>query len=307
MFCPSPLQDGDTLALFCPASCTSDTLMVMTADSILRSWGYNTVFSDLIYTNHHGFAGTVEQRKEELLGFLKRPGIKGLFCIRGGWGSIQQMAEIPLDTLVKYPKWLIGFSDVTSMHAVWNAAGIMSIHGPMGGQLKEQLGQDESSLYLKEMLRGKLPEYNVVTHVDSLPMNRPGRAVGKLVGGNVETLVPSMSTPLDYLTTDDDLVLFLEDVGENLSHIERRIVYMKMHGMLSRVRGVICGYFNDFKPDDYDNMEQMLDEYFAPLGIPVVYHFPVGHLLPNYPLLHGAQVEMDVQETSVSLRFRNPW
>lgn len=287
----------------CPASCTTDTLMVQATDSILRSWGYETVISDLVYENWHDFAGTPEQRRDEVVKYLEDPQVKCIFSLRGGWGSIQQMRQIPLGTIRKHPKWLVGFSDITSMHAAWNAAGVMSIHGPMGGQLQEENGVGESSLYLKRMLEGELPVYNVETHLDSLPMNRPGHAEGRLVGGNVETWMPSVSTDLDILGGNEDVILFIEDVGENINHIERRIVYLEMHGLLEHVRGIICGYFTEYTPEAYESMEEMLDQHFAPLGIPVAYNFPVGHQLPNYPLLHGAHAVMDVTETAVTLSY----
>lgn len=306
LICPAPLQAGDCVALLCPASFTSDERMVNSTDSILKSWGFRTVRSSYIHQNHHGFAGNVEQRKEELLNYLHDPDIKCLFAVRGGWGSMMQTMDIPLDEIRKNPKWLVGFSDITAMHAAWNAAGVMSIHGPMGGQLTEKSAQDESSAYLRQMLTGTLPSYNVTTRQDTVPVNRIGHAEGRLVGGNFETMVPYLDTQWDALNQKTDVVLFLEDVGENIAHIQRRMVYLKMHGLLDHVKGLIFGHFTEYTPEDYDSMEQMLDEFVAPLNIPVVYDFPVGHALPNYPLLHGAQVKLDVTTQSATLSFDKP-
>lgn len=300
---PAPLQPGDCVALLCPASSTGNEAMVNYTDSVIQSWGYRTVRSELIHQNHHGFAGTTAQRKEELLKFLNDPDIKCLFSIRGGWGSMMQTMDIPLEEIRQHPKWLVGFSDITAMHSAWFAAGVISVHGPMGGQLMEQQAQDESSLYLRDMLSGKNPIYKVNTKLDSLPNNHIGHAEGRLVGGNVETMMPYMDTPWDVLKQNQDVILFLEDVGENIAHIQRRMVYLQMHGLLERVKGVICGHFTEYTPEDYTDMEEMLEEFFAPMQIPVVYHFPVGHKLPNYPLLHGAKVQMDVTETGVTLNF----
>lgn len=322
---PMPLHEGDTIAMFCPAGSMSDIHTVDRAEDTLRSWGFNTVRSEMIGSeSFHGFAGSTEDRRAELLSYLQDPSIKCLFAVRGGWGSMLQTMDIPLDSIRKYPKWLIGFSDVTAMHSAWFAAGVLSIHGPMAGQIAPKIpaprrygkgrgrrvikapvekADTVSAFLLRSMMKGSLPVVVRDTHEQAFPYNHTGHAEGRLVGGNLATLMPYMLTPWDVFAQNEDIILFLEDVGSGIRQMERKIVFMKMHGLLDKVKGIICGYFTDVAPDYYDSTEEMLEKYFSKLNVPVVYHFPAGHQLPNTPLLHGAKVILDVQDTCVSLQY----
>lgn len=301
--CPAPLKDGDTVALFCPAGAMRDRKAVNRAEDTLRSWGFNTVRSEYIHESYHGFAGTTEERREEVLRLLRDPSVKCLFAVRGGFGSMKEMEGIPLDTIRKYPKWLVGFSDVTAMHSAWFAAGVLSIHGPMAEQIAVKEEDYESALMLRDMLKGAMTDYTKPTSEQSYPYNHTGHAEGRLVGGNLATIMPYLLTPVDLFSQGEDIILFIEEVGGAIRHIERDIIFLKNQGLLNRVKGIVCGHFTDCNADYYDSVEEMLEEYFAPLHVPVAYRLPIGHELPNIPVLHGASAILDVQDTCVTLRY----
>ena len=300
MLRPDYLKPGDTVALMSPAS-TPDAEFVTAAEDVLHQWGYNTVRCAHVLDSLHGsFAGTVEERKADLLQALRDPAVKAIFCTRGGYGSIQQMQEIPLDTLRRYPKWVIGYSDVTVMHSAWVSAGVMSIHAHMGEHLMNYGGQDSCSLALKGMLQGKLPRYVIPS--DSL--NCPGDATGVLIGGNLSVLSGFTGSWLDFFQRPEGLILFLEDVGEDFDHVDRYMNLLRLHDCLKNLRGVVIGQFNHFKSNgDYPDMNHLFQRYFASMGIPVIYNFPVGHVDENYPMMEGATVHLSVNREEALLEF----
>ncbi len=303
IICPQYLNEGDTVVMFCPAGRMSRVKDVNRAEDTLRAWGFNIVRSELIHENVHGFAGTIEERREELLAFLRRPGYKCLFALRGGWGSMLQTMDIPLDTIRKYPKWLVGFSDVTAMHSAWYAAGVLSIHGPMAQQIAPKKGNSTATFLLRDMLKGSFTAIVQPTTGQPYPCNHIGHAEGRLVGGNLATMMPYMLTSWDVFQQGEDIILFVEEIGGGIRDVERNIQFMKLHGLLDRVKGIICGYFTDMEKDYYGSAEEMLEKYFAPLHIPVVYRFPAGHEIPNYPFIHGAKVVLDVEQEQVTLSY----
>ena len=303
--CPAPLQKGDLVAMICPSSCPPDRESVQRAKAVLESWGYRVEVADHMFDEYHGCAGTPEQRRALIEKYLRNPEVKCIFCYRGGKGSIRAMMDLPLDLIRRNPKWIVGYSDVTTMLSAWNAVGVMSLHGDMGCDLQRDDKGGESAELLRRMLAGKLPCYAFKrSAVKGVPANRPGHAEGRLLGGNAETMIPSLASDMDGLSTGQDLVLFLEDINADDVHIERVLCELKVHGLLDRLKGVVCGYFTDYRERSYPNVESMVEEFFAGYDIPVVYRFPAGHERPNYPLLMGSKVVLDVSADSVRLEFQ---
>ena len=131
---PDNLKPGDTIAILSMASAPNPKY-IQAGLKVIKEWGYTPVLSPNVSAKHGSFAGTPEQRKQDMLWALRNPAIKAIMSTRGGYGSIQQLQEIPLDTLAKYPKWIIGYSDITSVHSAMVNSGVMSIHAHMCGYL----------------------------------------------------------------------------------------------------------------------------------------------------------------------------
>lgn len=301
--CPAPLQKDDLIAMICPSSCPPDSASVIRAKAELEAWGYRVEIAEHMFDFHHGCAGTPAQRLAMIEKYLRDPEVKCIFCYRGGKGSIRAMMDLPLELIRENPKWLVGYSDVTTMLSAWNAVGVMSLHGDMGCDLSRPDKGGESAQMLRKMLAGELPVYDFKSGGEGIPANRPGHAEGRLFGGNVETMIPSLASAMDPMSGDEDFILFLEDVSAGDVSIERVLCLLKVHGLLEHVKGVICGYFSDYKPAWYENIESLVDDFFADYGIPVVYRFPTGHERPNYPLLMGSKVVLDATGDSVHLEF----
>ena len=302
---PPFLKKGDSIAVISPGS-TPQASSVEKGCEALRRWGFTPVKGKWVTAAHHMWAGTGTQRAEDLLWALRDPAIKAIVCSRGGYGSSQLLYDLPIDTLTKYNKWIVGYSDITALHSGWVRAGHMSIHANMCGRLAATAGADSLSQVLRELLLGKVPAYRVKGH----RFNRPGKAQGILIGGNMSVFVNISGSPTydfldrDYLK-DRDVILFFEDVGENISRVASMLFQLKVKGTLEHVKGIIVGHFTEYEPSyGYNDMYEMLHEFLSQYNIPVCYDFPTSHDENlNYPLIEGCPVTLQVDSTEVKLKF----
>ena len=305
---PAALKPGDKIAIISMASNPKEEY-AKAGMKVLKEWGYTPVLGPNVNAKHGSFAGTKEERKNDMLWALRNPEIKAIMSTRGGYGSIQQLQDIPLDTLAKYPKWIIGYSDITSVHASLVNSGVMSIHAHMCGYLYEKEVEklfsdnpnkpDSCSLALRNILAGGVPKYEIPAH----KYNHLGTAKGMLVGGNMAVFCGMIGSQYDFLK-NDNIILFVEDVSERISSINRMIQLLKINGVLDKVKGIIVGQFTDYKGDsDFKNMYDMLNEELKGYKIPIVFDFPVGHVDENYPMIEGANVTLSVKKDGATLTF----
>lgn len=297
---PAFLKKGDKIALLSPSYFTPDSNIQKTA-SVLEDWGFKPVIGDNVGKLDAGkYAGTAEERAEDFIKALKDTSIKAILCNRGGYGTIQLVDLIDLKTVKDNPKWLIGYSDITTLHAMQTKAGVMSIHGTMSTSIAKTEGKDDNSTLLRDLLKGTVPTYKVPKH----EFNQKGSAEGILVGGNMATFVPLVGTSDIDIFSNDGLILFMEEVGESLHNIDRMFNTLELHGVMENVKGVILGDFVESGMDqDFESTEEMLSKYLKKYNIPVMCGFPAGHDDVNLPLIMGAKVKMDVKDNGATLSF----
>lgn len=249
-------------------------------------------------TSHYG--GTLEQRTADLRWALEDDSIKAIFCARGGYGAIHLLQTVPVQTYSAHPKWIIGYSDITSLHAACFKAGVMSIHANGCAALGKHGGGEESNRKLLDLMTGYVPEYEWTSH----NCNSSGHAEGLLVGGNMITWEILSATSYDLLSSDSDLILFIEEVEETMHAVDRLFNMLLMSGKMDKVKGIVFGEFTDCPKDlPFDSVEHMLSQYTSKLGIPVAYAFPAGHGKENKPLVFGAPVSLDVTDACSHLKF----
>lgn len=296
------LNSGDTIAIISLSSAT-DTATINGGIRTLEKWGYPCIVAPHALADYHGFAGTIDERLSDLLWALRTPSIKAIMCSRGGDGAAHLLSRISLDTLQRYPKMIIGFSDVTALLCAQARAGVMGIHGSMCHALKTYEGNDTVSQALQGMLAGHLPTYRIAPH----PLNITGKAEGIIVGGNMSVFNDLAGSDFDPLFIDG-IVLFIEDTGEGMSKVDRMLHNIEIRGLQKHIRAVIVGQFNKYKhPENgFDDMYALLNEYLQHWYIPVCYNFPVGHAhLKNFPLLTGAKATLEVNPDEVVIDYNN--
>ena len=295
---PAYLKEGEKVALISPSYFTPMENVEKTAD-VLRSWGLDPVIGPNVGKVADGkYAGTVAERVSDIRWALSNPDIKAIICNRGGYGTIQLIDQLTLAELKASPKWLVGFSDISTLHGLLNRAGVMSIHGTMSSFLAKG-GTDTTSTMMRDLLLGKVPRYELPAH----PQNIEGKASGTLVGGNICTFAPNLGTQADA-TMGKDLILFVEEVEESMHNIDRQMRILQMNGVLDRCKGVVLGEFTDCgKEFTYGSVETMLNELLKTYNIPVLCGFPGGHGDVNLPLVMGANVTIDVRSDGATLQF----
>ena len=297
---PAFLKKGDKVALLSPSYSTPDSNIQNTA-AVLKEWGFEPVIGKNVGKLDAGkYAGTAQERADDFIEALKDTSIKAILSNRGGYGTIQLVDLIDLKLVTDNPKWLIGFSDITTLHAMETKAGVMSIHGTMSSFIGKTRGKDDNSTLLRDLLKGTVPTYKVPKH----KFNQKGKAEGILVGGNMATFVPLVGASDIDVFSGDGIILFMEEVGESLHNIDRMFNALELHGVMENVKGVILGEFVDSGTDlNYETTEEMLSKYLKKYNIPVLCGFPAGHDDVNVPIVMGAKVKMDVNDNGATLAF----
>jgi len=297
---PAFLKKGDKVALLSPSYTVPDSTIQKTAD-VLKDWGFTPVIGKNVGKLDAGkYAGTAEERAEDFVNAIKDTSIKAILCNRGGYGTIQLVDLTDPKIVEDNPKWVIGYSDVTTLHAMQTKAGVMSIHGTMSSSIAKTEGKDDNSTLLRDLLKGEVPTYKVPKH----EFNQTGKGEGILVGGNMSTFVPLIGASDIDVFQDDGIILFMEEIGENLRNIDRMFHSIELHGVMENVRGVILGEFVSSGTDlDYESTEAMLSKYLKKYDIPVVCGFPAGHDDVNLPIVMGAKVKMDVTNDGATVSF----
>jgi muramoyltetrapeptide carboxypeptidase len=295
---PAFLQKGDKVALISPSYFTPMENVEKTAE-VLKEWGLEPVIGPNVGKVVDGrYAGTVDERVSDIRWALNDPTIKAIICNRGGYGTIQLIDELTLAELKASPKWLVGFSDITTLHGLLTRAGVMSIHGTMSSFLAKG-GKDKTSTMMRDLLLGNVPRYELPAH----PQNITGTTSGTLVGGNLCTFAPNLDTQADA-TMGQNLILFVEEVGESMHNIDRQMRVLQMNGVLDRCKGIILGEFTDCGSEfTYESVEAMLHDMLAEYNIPVLCGYPGGHGDVNLPIVMGAPVTIDVRNDGATLQF----
>lgn len=301
---PAYLKPGDKVALISPSYYCSVETAFQAADT-LRSWGFVPLIGPNVgkqFMEH--YAGTVEERLADLRWALRDPDIKAIICLRGGYSTLHLVEGLSLKELAASPKWLIGYSDITTLLSMEVCAGVMSIHGVMGSNIANQdsVAVQQSCTVLRNLLQGQVPRYELSARKENIP----GRASGTLVGGNLATFAPLLGTQVDAIGKND-IILFVEEVEETYHNIDRLFNMLKMSGVLAHCKGIVLGGFTDCKNDvGYESVEAMLREYILPYNIPLLCGFPAGHEKLNLPIVIGTTVTMEVRADGATLIFDIP-
>jgi muramoyltetrapeptide carboxypeptidase len=224
--------------------------------------------------------------------------VKAIFCSRGGYGLARIIDKIDFSALKSAAKWIVGFSDITALHNAFSRVGVASIHGIMAKHITLKAdGLDN----LMTMLFGGDVAYEVPAH----DFNKVGEAEGELIGGNLSVLYGLRGTPfdLDY----KGKILFIEDLGERLYHIDRMMQNLRLGGVFEQISGLVVGQFTDIDEDDsFDGgVYGVISEAVKGYDIPMCFNFHAGHVDNNQPLMLGAKYKLEVLKNKSILKCLN--
>lgn len=300
MILPPYLSKGDTVGIVAPAGFMPVEKMQACVET-LDAWGYNVQMGE---TTHSAsatyFSGTDEERLRDLQRLMDDPGIKAILCARGGYGASRIVDDLRFKKFRRHPKWIIGFSDITVLHShLYSNYKIASLHAPMAAAFNNGEAGNVYVGSLKKALEGEPADYRAAGH----EYNKPGKAEGELVGGNLSLLVHLIGTDSDIKTKNR--ILFLEDISEYLYGIDRMMVQLKRCGKLDKLAGLIVGGFTESKDTERPfgkTVHQIIYGHIKEYGYPVCFDFPVSHEKVNYALKIGVNHRLNVTSNAVSLK-----
>lgn len=295
---PPALAEGDLVVIISPSSALADGSIVDGAKRTLEGWGLRVRVAPHALDHVGHFAGSDADRLADLMDALHDPEVKCILCSRGGYGVIRLLEAADLSCLKENPKWMVGFSDITALHAAFANVGCCSMHGPMAKALSHSHSQKRVLHTMRDILFGtKTMNYKVDAH----PMNRAGVAKGRLFGGNLSLLYALQGSP--YQFPMEGSILLIEDVSERLYHIDRMMHNLRLSGALAKISGLVVGQFADVVPNAEfgQTLEEIIMSMVADYDYPVCFNFPVGHVNHNVPIVEGAMVRLSVTDKGASL------
>ena len=299
MIQPPALNPGDLIYITAPAKIT-DPKTVFFAKEYLEKKGFKVLVSAHCFGSHNYFSGTDEERMLDLQFGMDHPDVRAILCARGGYGSIRLVDRINWANMLREPKWLIGFSDITVFHHRLNKLGVQSIHGSMPINFEKNTTASISTLV--NCLIGQWPNISVAPNQS----NKPGVAIGNLIGGNLSIVYSMLGTDDQY--DFEDSILFLEDVGEHYYQVERMIFALGKAGVFEKTKGLIIGGMTELEDTDPPlgrSIEEIILEQLRFSNMPVIFNFPAGHIEDNRAIVFGKKVQLTVGEAEVKINYLN--
>ncbi|MEO8515846.1 MAG: LD-carboxypeptidase [Flavobacterium sp.] len=295
---PPFLKVGDTIMIVAPAGFIPDSTDIEPGLSLAKSWGLEVVLGKHVFSKHNHFAGTDEERQNDLQLALNDKKIKAIWCLRGGYGTVRIIDQIDFTAFKKNPKWVVGFSDITTLHTTIHNLGIATIHASMPSGMKS--ASDEAKQTLYKALFG----YKYGFEIPSNPLNKIGKGKGILIGGNL-SIINSMIGSNSEVNTNGK-ILFIEEVSEDLYRVDRMMYTLKRTGALKNLKGLIVGNFSyDVKKDTLfgGTPREIILNVVKEYNYPVIFDFPAGHIRDNRALIFGKEISIEVNDSVSKISY----
>ena len=295
---PPFLKGGARIGIMAPARPVSWDELAPALDFIARN-DWEAVVGNTIGSKHFVLSAPAEQRRYELQQMLDNPDVNAIWMARGGYGSVQFVDQLDWTAFRHHPKWLIGFSDATTLLSASLAHGVAALHATMPQQLTLKGQHEETLQSLAQLLRGEKMEYQWKgSHFG------PGDPIsGPLVGGNLSLLYNQMGSP-----TQPDArgaIVFLEEIGEYCYHFDRMLWGLRRSGFFDGALAILTGGLAQMLDNDDDpwgnSSFEILKQHSFEMEIPLVLDFPAGHQQPNIALPLGLSCQLQVSGAGDSL------
>lgn len=291
MISPAFLKKGDKIGIVAPARKITEKELEASFE-IIRSRGFEIVYSDNLFAVDNQFAGSDEVRAREFQLMLDDKTVRAIMFARGGYGSVRIIDKLDFSRFKDNPKWLIGYSDITVFHNyIVHNFGIQTLHASMPINFSKNTNQALDSLF--DVLYGKVPNYEFASH----SLNKTGNAEGILVGGNLSVLYSLLGS--NSFPETEDKILFLEDLDEYLYHIDRMMMGLKRAGKLTNLKGLVVGgmtKMNDNTVPFGKTAEEIICDIVMEYDYPVYFGFPAGHIDDNRALVMGGKARIEARQ-----------
>jgi muramoyltetrapeptide carboxypeptidase len=297
------LRSGDLVGVVAPAGPVSAEQLAA-VPALYAKHGLRVRLFPACHQQTGYLAGSDAMRLADVHGALLDDDVVALHCLRGGYGAMRLLDGIDEDLVRRQQKLLIGYSDITALHALWARVGLPSLHAPMPASdlIKPGRQADEEALFAllqRGWRAGDVIAPQLQSDAHSLGLHVPGAAEGLLIGGNLSLVGSLLGTrwAWDATGAGRGAILFLEDVSEDLYRVDRWLTQLRLSGMLNAVRGFVIGSFTEA-----ESPMPLLKQMLVPLNKPLLAGWPTGHGTPNLPLPMGVRVRLDATAGTLTLQ-----
>jgi muramoyltetrapeptide carboxypeptidase len=306
---PARLRQGDLVGLLAPGGHTSDNAIEKAVRNI-EAHGFRVKQGANLRAVHGNYAGSVQQRVDDLHAMFRDPEVKAIWCIRGGSGCISILSSLDYRLVRAHPKVLIGYSDITALHlALYKHAGLVSFHGPVA--ISSQ--SDYASEHLLAVLTDPQPSYTIPMALENSrrALDEPhyairtathGQASGRLLGGNLSLVSALAGTP--YAADFRGCLLYLEEVNEAPYRLDRWMTQLDLAVGFKNAAAVMVGICDNCEGKDEDitlTLAETLDIHLKPLVIPAVSGYSFGHIRHQFTIPVGVRATLDTERQTLTL------
>jgi muramoyltetrapeptide carboxypeptidase len=305
---PPRLKVGDAVGIVVPATPLDEAFDVSLAEEAMVAMGFKPKRLSPPAQRFGYFAGTDQQRADELNAMFADRDVKAIFALRGGWGCQRILPLLDWPVIRANPKLLVGFSDITALHlAILAKANFVTLHGP---NANSAWGKRSLENFRQVAFDGAMPTYrNPVADEDRLVQRkwrtqalRGGKAQGRLIGGNLAVLTAMVGT--GWLPDFSGAILFLEEIDEAPYSIDRMLTQLAQAGLLAKLSGVVFGQCTNCTASGEVSgftVTDILEQHLVPLGIPVFRGAFFGHVAEQYVMPLGVRAEIDADAGTIRL------
>ena len=305
---PKALKKGQKVGIVSPSAATADRMEFTYAQEAMEALGLEVKLGENLKNRFGHLAGTDQERAEDLNAMFADPEISAIVCLRGGSGAARILPLLDYEMIKANPKALMGYSDITALHcAIQSQTGLISFHGPNGSgswnsyhvsQFQQVFFEQKLVSFQNQIGKGD----DLVAKGNRIQTLTSGSVDGKILGGNL-TVLTALSGTI-YYPDFQDSILFIEDVGEDPYRIDRMMSTLQLNGTLSKIKGFIFGQCSECKPGSgYGafTVDQLMDHYILPLGIPAYIGAMIGHIPKQFILPIGAKVRMNANSGTITM------
>lgn len=292
---PPRLGIGARVALISPSGPLRDVTELVRAEGHARLFGWDAIVGPHAMARDGYFAGSDAMRASDLAAAIADPTIDGIWCLRGGYGAARLLPGVDLNALRSHPKTLIGYSDITALHAAWQRAGVVSFHGPTA---RAQFTPFSRESFAKAVVQGE----DSAGHAPSSVILRDGQVTGRLVGGNLALAASLCGTPwaLDFRGA----IIVLEDINEATYRVDRMLTQLRLSGAFDGAAGIAfgqCTNCDEHTDDGARSLQDVVQEFADALQIPAVMGIPLGHIDDQWTLPLGALATLDTSARTLTV------
>ncbi len=286
----TPLQQGDHICILCTARIGSSEKL-QPAIAWLENLGYHVSLGNTVDKQHHQYGGTTEERLADFHKALENPSINAIWIARGGYGSIKIVDLVDLN-LMKGNKLLMGYSDVTNIHGLWQRHGLQSLHCFMPQELPEK------SVEVREQWNQLVTGKGHSLKLENVDRLKQQVVTAPLVGGNLSVLVSMLGSAT--FPDVDGHILFIEDLDEYLYHIDRLMTTLRRSRKLDHLKALLVGGMTDLRDHEIPfgkTAKEIIIEHTEGFDYPVIFDFPAGHVTDNYSFALGRKTTITISDS----------